>query len=125
MKIVVIGGNGNIGSRVVKKLAERGHEVVAASPQSGVNVVTGEGLAEVLKDAQLVVYVANSPSSDAAPAMSFVESAGRNLLPAEARAGVKHHVALSVVGTDRLLDSGYFRAKLAQETLIRASNVPF
>jgi uncharacterized protein YbjT (DUF2867 family) len=125
MKIVVIGGSGNIGSRVVRKLRERGHQVTAASPASGVNAVTGEGLDEALAGADVVVDVANSPSFDAAPALAFFENAGRNLLAAETRAGVKHHVALSVVGTDRLLDSGYFRAKMAQEELIKASGVPF
>lgn len=125
MKIVVIGGSGNIGSKLVRKLVERGHDVVAASPKSGVNAVTGEGLDEAMQGAQVVVDVANSPSFDAAPALAFFENAGRNLQAAEARAGVKHHVALSVVGTDRLLESGYFRAKMAQEELIKSSRVPF
>src|SRR5262245_56751284 len=117
MKIVVIGGSGNIGSKLVRKLSDRGHEVLAASPKSGVNAGTGEGLADALKGASVVVDVANSPSFDAEAAMAFFENAGRNLMAAETRAGVKHHVALSVVGTDRLLDSGYFRAKMAQEEL--------
>src|SRR5438067_5629270 len=131
IKIVVIGGTGLIGSKVVNILRQRGHEVVAASPSSGVNTLTGEGLAEALKGAQVVVDVANSPSFEDKPAMEFFETSGRNLLAAEKTAGVKHHVALSVVGTDRLIGSGagslsgYFRAKLAQEDLIRASGIPF
>jgi uncharacterized protein YbjT (DUF2867 family) len=125
MKIVVIGGSGLIGSQLVKKLRDRGHEVVAASPRSGVNAVTGEGLAQALEGAQVVVDVANSPSFEDGAAMSFFENAGRNLAAAEKKAGVKHHVALSVVGTDRLLESGYFRAKLAQEDLIKKSGIPF
>jgi uncharacterized protein YbjT (DUF2867 family)/quercetin dioxygenase-like cupin family protein len=131
MKIVVIGGTGLIGSKAVNILRERGHEVVAASPSSGVNTLTGEGLAEVLKDAQVVIDVANSPSFEDKPSMDFFETSGRNLLAAEKIAGVKHHVALSVVGTDRLTGSGagslsgYFRAKMAQENLIKASGIPF
>lgn len=125
MKIVVIGGSGLIGSKLTTKLRDRGHDVVAASPKSGVNAVTGEGLAEALRDARVVVDVANSPSFEASEAMAFFESAGRNLAKAEAAMGVKHHVALSVVGTERLVDSGYFRAKLAQEGLIKASGIPF
>src|SRR5215470_596554 len=131
MKIVVIGGTGLIGSKLVKKLVEQGHEAVPASPNSGVNTLTGEGLAEVLKGAQVVIDVANSPSFEDKPSMDFFETSGRNLLGAEKTAGVKHHVALSVVGTDRLTGSGpgslsgYFRAKLAQENLIRASGIPF
>ncbi len=131
MKIVVIGGSGLIGSKVVNILRERGHEVVAASPRSGVNTLTGEGLAEALAGAQVVVDVANSPSFEDKPAMDFFETSGRNLLAAEKTAGVRHHVALSVVGTDRLLGSGpgslsgYFRAKMAQENLIKASGIPF
>jgi uncharacterized protein YbjT (DUF2867 family) len=131
MKIVVIGGTGLIGSRVVSILRERGHEVMSASPSSGVNTLTGEGLAEALAGAQVVVDVANSPSFEDKPAMDFFETSGRNLLGAEKTAGVKHHVALSVVGTDRLTGSGagslsgYFRAKLAQENLIKASGIPF
>ncbi len=125
MKIVVIGGSGLIGSKLVKRLREGGHEVLAASPQSGVNSVTGEGLAAALMGAEVVVDVANSPSFEAEPAMSFFRTAGRNLLAAEAAAGVRHHLALSVVGTERLLESGYFRAKLAQEELIKAGRIPY
>jgi len=131
MKIVVIGGSGLIGSKVVTNLRQRGHEVVAASPSTGVNTLTGEGLAEALAGAQVVVDVANSPSFEDKPALEFFETSGRNLLAAEKAAGVKHHVALSVVGTDRLLGSGpgslsgYFRAKMAQENLIKASGIPF
>src|SRR5881397_1961719 len=125
MKIVVIGGSGLIGKKLVNNLRQHGHEVVAASPSSGVNTLTGEGLAEALAGAQLVVDVANSPSFEDKAVLEFFETAGRNLLAAEATAGVGHHVALSVVGTDRLLASGYFRAKMAQETLIKASPVPF
>src|SRR5213080_17832 len=115
MKIVVIGGSGLIGSKLVKKLRQLGHEVVAASPASGVNTITGEGLAEALAGAQVVVDVANSPSWEDKAVLEFFETSGRNLLAAEAAAGVGHHVALSVVGTDRLLQSGYFCAKMAQE----------
>ena len=125
MKIVVIGGSGLIGTKLVNKLRERGHEVVAASPTSGVNTITGEGLAEALAGAQVVVDVANSPSFEDTAVLAFFETSGRNLLAAEAAAGVGHHVALSVVGTDRLLQSGYFRAKMAQEDLIKASKVPY
>ncbi len=113
MKIVVIGGSGLIGTKLVNKLRELGHEVVAASPTSGVNTITGEGLAEALAGAQVVVDVANSPSFEDKAVLAFFETSGRNLLAAEAAAGVGHHVALSVVGTDRLLHSGYFRAKMA------------
>lgn len=125
MKIVVIGGSGLIGSKVVDILQHQGHEAIAASPNSGVNTLTGEGLAEVLKGAEVVVDVANSPSFEDDPAMTFFQTSGRNLLAAEAEAGVGHHLALSVVGTERLQASGYFRAKLAQETLIQASPVPW
>src|SRR5215468_5705943 len=125
MKIVVIGGTGLIGSKVVNILRQRGHEVLAAAPSSGVNTLTGEGLAEALKGAQVVVDVANAPSWEDKAVLEFFETSGRNLLAAEAAAGVKHHVALSVVGTDRLLASGYFRAKMAQETLIKASSIPY
>lgn len=125
MKIVVIGGSGLIGSNVVNRLRRSGHDVVAASPSSGVNVVTGEGLAEALHGAQVVVDVANAPSFEDKAVMAFFEDAGRNLLAAEAAAGVEHHLALSIVGTDRLPDSGYFRAKVAQERLIKTSRVPY
>jgi uncharacterized protein YbjT (DUF2867 family) len=125
MKIVVIGGTGLIGAPLVKILQERGHEVAAASPSRGVNAVTGEGLAEALAGADVVVDVANSPSFDDEPVMHFFEASTRNLLAAEGTAGVKHHVALSVVGTERLLTSGYFRAKMKQETLIKASPIPY
>lgn len=125
MKIVVIGGTGLIGSKLVQQLAARGHEALAASPNTGVNALTGEGLAEALKGAQVVVDVANSPSFEDQAVLHFFETSGRNLLAAEAAAGVKHHVALSVVGTERLQDSGYFRAKLAQEKLIEAAGIPY
>jgi uncharacterized protein YbjT (DUF2867 family) len=125
MKVVVIGGSGLIGKKVVKNLRQRGHDVLAASPSSGVNTVTGEGLAQALAGAQVVVDVSNAPSWDDNAVLAFFETSGRNLLAAEAPAGVGHHVALSVVGTDRLLASGYFRAKLAQEKLIRASPIPY
>jgi uncharacterized protein YbjT (DUF2867 family) len=125
MKIVVIGGSGLIGKKLVNNLRERGHEVVGASPSSGVNALTGEGLADALRGAQVVVDVANSPSFEDKAVLEFFETSGRNLLAAEAAAGVGHHVALSVVGTDRLLQSGYFRAKMAQEDLIKASKVPY
>ena len=125
MKIVVIGGSGLIGTKLVNKLRQLGHEVVAASPTSGVNTITGEGLAEALAGAQVVVDVANSPSWEDKAVLDFFETSGRNLLAAEAAAGVGHHIALSVVGTERLLASGYFRAKMAQETLIKASPVPY
>jgi uncharacterized protein YbjT (DUF2867 family) len=125
MKIVVIGGTGLIGSRLVTVLSQRGHEVVAASPQSGVNTLTGEGLAEALADAQVVVDLANSPSFDDQAVMDFFVTSARNLLAAEAAAGVKHHVVLSVVGADRMVDSGYMRAKVAQEALVRDSSIPY
>jgi uncharacterized protein YbjT (DUF2867 family) len=125
MKIVVVGGSGLIGSKLVKKLREQGHEAVAASPNSGVNSVTGEGLAEVLKGASVVVDVSNAPSWEDKAVMEFFTTSTRNLLTYEAAAGVGHHVALSVVGTERLLESGYFRAKIAQENLIKASSIPY
>jgi uncharacterized protein YbjT (DUF2867 family) len=125
MKIVVIGGSGLIGSKLVGKLREQGHEAVAASPNSGVNSITGEGLAEALKGASVVVDVTNSPSWEDAAVMTFFETSTRNLLSYGAAAGVKHHVALSVVGTERLLASGFFRAKMAQESLIKASSIPY
>ena len=125
MKIVVIGGTGLIGSKVVTKLGERGYEVVAASPNSGVNTLTGEGLEEVLEGASVVVDVSNSPSFEDAAVMDFFRTSTRNLLAYEAAAGVGHHVALSVVGSDRLPDSGYLTAKLAQEKLIKESSIPY
>ena len=125
MKIVVIGGSGLIGTKLVRRLRQKGHEVVAASPNSGVNTITGEGLAEALAGAQVVVDVANSPSFEDRAVLEFFETSGRNLLAAEAKAGVKHHVALSVVGSDRMPDSGYLRAKMAQEHLIKASKIPY
>jgi uncharacterized protein YbjT (DUF2867 family) len=125
MKIVIIGGSGLIGTKLASKLRQLGHEVNAASPSSGVNAVTGEGLDKALEGAQVVVDVANSPSFEDQAVMKFFETSSRNLLAAEAKAGVRHHVALSVVGTDRLSDSGYLRAKLAQENLITASNIPY
>jgi len=125
MKIAVIGGSGLIGKKLVHNLRQRDHEVVAASPSSGVNTLTGEGLKEALTSVQVVVDVANSPSWEDKAVLQFFETSGRNLLAAEATAGVGHHVALSVVGTDRLLASGYFRAKMAQENLIKTSPVPY
>jgi len=125
MKIVVIGGTGLIGTKLVNNLRERGHEVLAASPKSGVNTVTGEGLAEALTGAQVVVDVANAPSWEDKAVMEFFQTAGRNLLAAEKVASVRHHVALSIVGADRLPASGYLRAKVAQENLIKASGIPF
>jgi uncharacterized protein YbjT (DUF2867 family) len=123
--MVVIGGSGLIGSKLVSRLRGRGHEVIAASPNTGVNTMTGEGLGEALAGTQVVVDVANSPSFDDRTAIEFFETSGRNLLSAEAAAGVRHHLALSVVGTERLLESGYFRAKMAQESLIKASGIPY
>jgi uncharacterized protein YbjT (DUF2867 family) len=125
MKIVVIGGSGLIGSKLVDRLRQGGHEVMAASPKSGVNTLSREGLAEALADAEVVVDVANSPSFEDKAVLAFFETSGRNLLAAEAAAGVRHHVALSVVGTERLLESGYFRAKMAQENLIKTSRIPY
>lgn len=125
MKIVVIGGTGLIGSKVVAKLTQKGHQAVAAAPSTGVDTVTGKGLDEALAGADVVVDLANSPSFEEGPAMEFFQTAGRNITAAEVKAGVRHHVALSVVGTERLLDSGYFRAKLAQESLIKASPIPY
>jgi len=124
-KIVVIGGTGLIGAKLVKDLQQRGQDAMAASPSSGVNTITGEGLANALKGAQVVVDVSNAPSWEDKAVLEFFETSNRNLLAAEAAAGVKHHVALSVVGTDRLLASGYFRAKMAQEKLIKASKIPY
>ena len=125
MKIVVIGGSGRIGSKLVTILRQKGHDALAASPASGVNTITREGLAEALSDAQVVVDVANSPTFEDQVAMEFFETSGRNLLAAESAAGVGHHVALSVVGTDRLQAMGYFRAKLAQERQIKAAGIPY
>ncbi|SPA42355.1 conserved hypothetical protein; UDP-glucose 4-epimerase domain [Cupriavidus taiwanensis] len=125
MKIVVIGGTGLIGSKVVARLAAQGHEVVAASPQTGVNALTGEGLEQALAGAQVVVDVANSPSFADDAVLHFFETSGRNLAAAETAAGVRHHVALSVVGTDKLAQSGYFRGKIAQEALIRNAGIPY
>lgn len=125
LKIVVIGGTGLIGSKLIVNLSGYGHESVAASPKSGVNTLTGDGLDEVLRDAQAVIDVSNSPSFADAEVMHFFETSTRNLLAAEARAGVRHHVALSVVGTDRMQTSGYFRAKLVQERLIKGSPIPY
>jgi uncharacterized protein YbjT (DUF2867 family) len=125
MKIVVIGGSGLIGKKLVNNLRQLGRQVVAASPSSGVNTLTGEGLAEALTGAQVVVDVANAPSWEDKAVLEFFETSGRNLLAAEAVAGVGHHAALSVVGTERLLASGYFRAKMAQENLIKASSIPY
>jgi uncharacterized protein YbjT (DUF2867 family) len=125
MKIVIIGGSGLIGKKLVNNLRQRGHQVVAASPSSGVNTLTGEGLADALAGAAVVIDVANSPSFEDKAVLEFFQTSGRNLLAAEAVAGVGHHIALSVVGTDRLLASGYFRAKMAQENLIKASPIPY
>src|SRR5262245_42384984 len=125
MKSVVIGGTGLIGSKVVSKLTQLGHEAVAAAPNTGVNTITGEGLAEALEGAQIVVDLANSPSFEDQAAMNFFQTAGKNLIEAEKAAGVQLHVALSVVGTEHLQDSGYFRAKLAQETLIKNAPIPY
>jgi len=125
MKIVVIGGSGLIGAKLVSTLREQGHEVIAASRASGINALTGEGLSAAMTGAQVVVDVANSPSFEDQAVLEFFETTGRNLAAAEQAAGVGHHVALSVVGTERLLASGYFRAKMAQENLIRAAGIPF
>lgn len=125
MRIVVVGGSGLIGSRLVMRLRERGHEAVNASPDTGVNSLTGEGVSEALGDADVVVDVSNSPSFEAAAALSFFETSTGKLLAAEAAAGVRHHVALSVVGTERLSESGYLRAKIAQESLITDSSIPY
>jgi uncharacterized protein YbjT (DUF2867 family) len=125
MKVVIIGGTGLIGSKVVTRLREHGHEAVPASPNSGVNTLTGEGLAEVLAGAAVVVDVSNSPSFEDTAVLKFFQASTTNLLAAEAAAGVGHHVALSIVGTDRAPDSGYLRAKVAQEKLIRSSSIPY
>ena len=125
MKIVVIGGTGLIGSKAVAILRQGGHDVIAASPQTGINTITGEGLKEVMVGAQVVIDLANSPSFEDKAVLEFFETSERNLLPAEAAAGVRHHVALSIVGSDRAPDIGYFRAKVAQEKLIASSGVPY
>lgn len=125
MKIVVIGGSGLIGRQLTSRLSQKGHEAIAASPSSGVNALTGEGLADALTGADVVVDVSNSPSFEDTAVLDFFERSGRNLLAAEGEAGVTHHVALSIVGTDRLESNGYFRAKVAQERLIRGSGIPF
>lgn len=125
MKIVVIGGTGLIGSQVVNNLKHTAHEVIAASPNSGVNTITGEGLKEVLTGAHIVIDVSNSPSFEDTPVMNFFKTSNQNLLPAEKAAGVLHHIALSVVGTQKLQASGYFRAKQVQEDMIRASGIPY
>ncbi len=125
MKIVVIGGTGLIGTKVVKRLTEQGHQALAASPNTGVDATTGQGLAEALVGAQVLVDLSNSPSFEAAAALAFFQNSCRNLARAEREASVRHHVALSVVGTDRLQDSGYFRAKLAQEEAIKKAGIPY
>lgn len=125
MKIIVIGGSGLIGSKAVRTLSEQGHEAIAASPKTGVNTLTGEGLTEVLRGAQVVIDVSNSPSFEDTAVMAFFKTSTHNLLISEVAAGVSHHVALSIVGTDRLPDNGYFRAKAAQENLIKESSVPY
>ncbi|HEX5464477.1 MAG TPA: SDR family oxidoreductase [Burkholderiales bacterium] len=125
MKIVIIGGTGLIGSKTVAILRQGGHEAIAASPQSGVNTITGEGLKKAMAGAQAVIDLANSPSFEDDAVLKFFEVSGRNLLAAEAAAGIRHHVALSIVGIDRTLDNGYFRAKVAQEKLIVASGIPY
>jgi uncharacterized protein YbjT (DUF2867 family) len=125
MKIVVIGGTGLIGSKTVAILRQGGHEVVAASPNTGVNTITGEGLKEAMAGTQVVIDLANSPSFEDRAVLEFFETSGRNLLAAEAASGVRHHVALSIVGTDRTPDNGYFRAKVAQEKLVEASGIPY
>jgi uncharacterized protein YbjT (DUF2867 family) len=125
MKVVVIGGTGLIGSKVVEKLKKRSHDALAAAPNTGVDTISGKGLHEAMAGAEVVVDVSNSPSFEDQPAMDFFQTSGRNVLAAEQKAGVHHHVALSVVGTDRLQDSGYFRAKLAQEQLIKRSPIPY
>jgi len=125
VRIVVIGGSGRIGSKLVPELGERGHQAVAASPATGVDTLTGKGLADALADASVVVDVSNAPSFEDSAVLEFFDTSSRNLLAAEAAAGVEHHVALSVVGTERLPECGYFRAKITQEALIRASSIPY
>jgi uncharacterized protein YbjT (DUF2867 family) len=125
MKIVIIGGTGLIGSKTVQRLRDKGHEVIATSPNTGVNTITGEGLNEALAGAEVVIDLANSPSFEDKAVLEFFETSGRNLIAAEKTAGVKHHIALSVIGTERLQESGYFRGKLAQETLIKTGGIPY
>lgn len=125
MKIVIIGGTGLIGSKTVQRLRDKGHEVIAASPNTGVNTITGEGLNEALSGAEVVIDLANSPSFEDKAVLEFFETSGRNLIAAEKTAGVKHHIALSVVGTEHLQESGYFRGKLAQEKLIKTGGIPY
>lgn len=125
MKILIIGGSGLIGTKVAANLRQLGYDVLSASPRTGVNTVTGEGLAEAVKGAQVVIDLSNSPSFEDRAVLEFFEKSGRNLLAAEEAAGVRHHIALSIVGTDRMQDSGYFRAKMAQENLIKAAKVPY
>jgi uncharacterized protein YbjT (DUF2867 family) len=125
MKVVVIGGTGLIGSKTVERLRKKGHDVLAASPNTGVNTITGEGVADAVAGARVVIDLANSPAFDEKSALEFFRTAGRNLLAAEVAAGVEHHIALSVVGTERLQGSGYFRGKHAQEELIRSSGIPY
>src|SRR3954466_752642 len=125
MKVVIIGGTGLIGSKTAAILRQSGHEVVAGSPRTGVNSITGEGLSKALAGTQVVVDLSNSPSFEDKAVLEFFETSGRNLLAAEAEAGVRHHVALSIVGTDRTPDNGYFRAKVAQEKLIETSGIPY
>ena len=125
MKIVIVGGTGLIGSKIIPILCNVGHEVVAASPKNGINSITGEGLQQAMAQAQVVLDLANSPSFEDQAVLEFFQTSGRNLLAAEAAAGVRHHLALSIVGTDRTPDNGYFRAKVAQEKLIEASGIPY
>src|SRR5690606_4483738 len=125
MKIVVIGGTGLIGSKAAAILRERGHEVVAASPHTGVDTITGEGLEEVMTGTEVVVDLPNSPALERSAVLDCFETSGRNLLAAEAAAGVRHHVVLSIVGTDRMSDNGYFLAKVAQERLVKSSGIPY
>jgi len=125
MKIVIIGGTGLIGSKTADRLRQQGHEVIAAAPSTGVNTITGEGLAETLENASVVIDLANSPSFEDKAVLEFFENSSRNLMSAELAAGVKHHIILSIVGAERLPDSGYMRAKIAQEAIIKASGIPF
>src|SRR6185369_6625240 len=125
MKIVVIGGSGLIGSKVVTHLRNWGHEVVAASPNTGINTITGEGLADALNNTDVVIDLANSPSFEDKAVLEFFQTSGRNLLAAESKAGIKHHIALSIVGVDRMQSIGYMRAKMVQENLVRESGIPY